>query len=194
MRIRLKSTIVLLLVAGIFAAALVFLFVSYDSQMRKQNTLNAQLVQVKTLLAQQTTDELIASKTALQKRPPEISGEIEEIKKRLTQSLDDVMVGNKLFELSVKSKVKIMFLHISKPAIRKMDALDYLALTVDVTVEGEPVDIQTFIFKVTEAFPTCIVDSAVIEIPEVTEEAPPEKPTGKIHLFIHTYERESDEK
>mgnify|MGYP005866205091 CR=1 FL=1 len=194
MRLKLKSTTVLLIVAGVFAAALVFLFVNYESQMRKQNALNAQLLQVRTLLAQQTTDELIASKTTLQKRTPEISGEITEIKQKLTQTLDDVIVGDKLFGLSVESKVKIMFLHISKPAIRKMDALDYQALTVNVTVEGEPVDIQTFIMSVTEEFSTCTVESAVIEIPEVTEDEPREIPTAEIHLFLHSYERESEEK
>jgi len=99
-----------------------------------------------------------------------------------------------LFGLSVESNVKIMFLHISKPAIRKMDALDYQALTIDVTVEGEPADIQTFIMKTTETFPTSTVESAVIEIPEITEDEPPETPTGEIHLFVHSFERESDGK
>ena len=194
MRLKFKSTTVLLLIAGVFTVVLVALFVSYDSQMRKQNALNAQLFQVRSLLAQQTTNELIASKTALQNRQPAINGEITAIKERLTQSLDDVKVGDRLFEISETSKVKIMYLHISKPAIRKMDALDYQALTIDVTVEGQPADIQTFVLSITEAFSTCTVESAIIKIPEVTEDEPPETPTGEIHLFVHSYERESNDK
>lgn len=187
---KLGKTSLLALGIGIFVVLLASLGLAYTRQLSAQHELNQELDQAKLIYAKRSNDQLSNELEVWKERPAEIDAEVKDTKELLIESIDDVDVTSVLFNLAGINNVRVMSVHLAKPASKEVLDVSVLALPVSVEVEGDLSNIIGYVQGLTREFPTSLVESVVVDIPEAGEEEEAEVPTGRINMFIYTHNEE----
>lgn len=187
---KLGKTSILALGIGIFVVLMASLGLAYTRQLSTQYELNQELDQAKLVYAKRSNDQLSNELEVWKERPAEIDTEVNEAKELLSESIDDVDVTAVLFSLAEINDVLVMSVHLAKPSPKEVLEVTVLALPVSIEVEGDLSNIIGYVQGLSYEFPTSLIESVVVDIPEADEEGEMETPTGRINMFIYTYNEE----
>jgi len=185
---KLGKTSWLILAIGIFVVALASLGIAYGGQIKGQDQLNQELSQTQLILAKYSPEELSFQQRELENQLAQLESENIDIKARLSQSIESIKVADALFKVAEANDVEITEANLESPTNIGMEGITFRALPIMLTVEGEVPDLILFAFGLNQEFPSGVVKSLKISIPEVTEGEETEKPSANIQLFIYTYE------
>lgn len=180
------------LAVGIFVIAVASLNMAATQQGQEQSRLDEELS-----LAQQRLKKLASQQPSIQ--PEELESQLAQVeaqlktaKASLAQSIQSIEVTDTLFEVAETYGVEII--DIESPGVTSLtlEGLTCSALTLIVTAEGDVDNLINFVLELSEEFPTGVVESVEINVPEVSEETEEEvetvKPSANLKLCIYTYE------
>ena len=192
-----SKTTWIFLAVGIFIIALASLGMVYSQQGKEQSQLDEELalaqLRLKKYPAQQL--ELASQQEELESRLAKAEAELRTAKTSLRQSTESIEASDALFELAEDCHVEVT--EISSPGVanQTLDEISLSALPLTVTVEGDVLNLIDFIYQWTHEYPTGVVKSVEISVPEPAEEEEEEEaeieeqmPSATINMLIYTYE------
>ena len=192
-----SKTTWIFLAVGIFIIALASLGMIYSQQGNEQSRLSEDLalaqLRLKKYPAQQL--ELASQQEELESRLAKAEAELRTAKTSLRQSTESIEASDALFELAEDCHVEVT--EISSPGVAavQMEEVTLSALSLMVTVGGDVLNLIDFIYQWTHAYPTGVVKSVVISVPEPAEEEEAaaaeieeQMPSATINMLIYTYE------
>ena len=191
---KISKITVIFLVIGIFVILFACMGMAYTQQDREQSQLNEEISLAQLRLNKYPVEELAAQKQEAEKRLVQAESQLGIAKASLYQSIESIEASNLLFDLAQDCQVEVT--QISSPGIttKAREEVNLSALSLMVTIEGDVLNFTNFIYKWTQEYPTGIVESVEIKVPEppdekeVTEEEEEEIPSATIKLLIHNYE------
>jgi len=194
---KLSKTTLIFLGVGVFAILAAGLGLAYSQQSREQSRLEEQLSLAKLRLSNYSPQKLSSQLEELESELTSLEAQLKDTKAGLHQSVETIEVTDILFEIAEVCDVAI--LGVSSPGLssKEIEGVACSVLTVTVQIEGDVSNLIDFILKLTGEFPTGVIQSADINIPEVleegeegAEEAELKKPAAALVLLIHTCEGE----
>jgi TolA-binding protein len=209
--VKISQASVIALVAGIVVIALASLGWTYWQQHSQKQQLETRLAESQQKLNAIRFDDLEGQLSQLERDVKEAEAELDAAKSGLVFPDDSIDVTGALLEEASSSNVKVTSL--SSPGLggKNLAGTQCEILTLSIQVNGEVIQINDFIHRLSKRFPTGIVESVSISgggaapAPEVTPSdtlTPPEtlspdgSPstgtvekgyTGSITLVIHNY-------
>jgi len=194
---KLSKTALLFLAIGIFVILAAILGMSYHRQGQEQSRLNEELSLVQLRFKKLPAQEQLSSQQGeLESRLAKAESQLKSAKTSLYWFLQSIEASELFFELAEASQVEVT--NISSPglATETLEEVDLSGLSLTVTVAGDVPNLIDFIYKWTKEYPTGVVESVEIIVPEVTDEeaeeeeteTEEEKPSATVNLLIYTYE------
>jgi len=194
---KLSKTALLFLAIGIFVILAAWLGMSYYQQGQEQSQLSEELSLVQLRLKKLPTQEQFSSQQGeLESRLAKAESQLKSAKASLYWFLQSIEASDLFFELAEASQVEVT--DISSPGLvtKTLEEVDLSGLSLTVTVEGDVPNLIDFIYKWTKEYPTGVVESVEIIVPEETDEeaeeeeieTEEERPSATVNLLIYTYE------
>lgn len=182
---KLSKTAWLSLGIGIFTIAFASLGMAYSGQARGQSGLRHELN-----LAQLRLDNYQSQQLSLQKKEAEIrlvqaESRLKAVKTALSPSTEGIEVSDTLFAIAEACDVEITEIGSSALASEKLEEVTCSVLPLTVQIEGDVPNLVDFVLKLPEEFPTGMVKSVEIIVPEEGEDR--ENPWANLRLFIYAY-------
>ena len=195
--IKLSTTSWIFLTIGIFGILVLSLNVAYAQQSQEQSRLNEEVALVQKRLLKNPPQQISSQKSELESQLAKAELQLKVAKVGLFQSLESIEASDALFELAEASYVEVTEISSSGVSSELLEGVDFSILLLTVTIEGDVLNLVDFIYKWTHEYPTGVVQSVEITVPEVVEEeeeteeaeeAEEEKPSAIINLLIYSYE------
>jgi len=195
--IKLSTTSWIFLTIGIFGILVLSLNVAYAQQSQEQSQLNEEVALVQKRLLKNPPQQISSQKSELESRLAKAELQLKVTKVGLYWSLESIEASDALFELAEASYVEVTGISSSGVTSELLEGVDFSILLLTVTIEGDVLNLVDFIYKWTHEYPTGVVQSVAITVPEVVEEeeeteeaeeAEEEKPSAIINLLIYSYE------
>lgn len=189
---KVSKTALIFLGVGIFVILVAILGMNYSQQSQEQSRLNQELSLVQLRLEEYASQQLSSQQEELESRLTRLEARLKVTKNNLYQSIQSIEVTETLYEVAEAYDVEIV--EVSSPGVsnEELEGITYSFLTLVVTVEGdEEADLIDFIDAWTKEYPTGVVESVEITVPEPPEdeeETAEELPSADIRLLIYTYE------
>jgi len=200
-----KSALIFL-VSGIFVIIVAVLGMIYLNQTSQHERLKEELalaqMRIKNYPAKQA--ELLSQREELKSRLAEAESQLAVAKDSLNRPVESIEASNALFQIAtIAEACYVNVTDITSPGleVQTLEGVNLSCLPISVTIEGDLSDINEFIYKWTKEYPTGVVKSVAITVPEPPvdeeiaegdqeqEEAEEErKPSATITLFIYSYE------
>jgi len=189
--IKISKTALIFLAGGIFVILVAILGMNYSQQSQEQSRLNHELSLAQLRLEEYASEQLSSQQEELESRLTRLEARLKVTKNNLYQSIQSIEVTETLYEVAEAYDVEIV--EISSPGVsdKELEEVTLSALTLAVTVEGDVLNLIDFIYAWTEEYPTGVVESVEITVPEPPEdeeETAEELPSADIRLLIYTYE------
>jgi len=194
---KLSTTSWIFLTIGIFGILVLSLNVAYAQQSQEQSQLNEEVALVQKRLLKNPPQQISSQKSELESRLAKAELQLKVTKVGLYWSLESIEASDALFELAEASYVEVTEISSSGVSSELLEGVDFSILLLTVTIEGDVLNLVDFIYKWTHEYPTGVVQSVAITVPEVVEEeeeteeaeeAEEEKPSAIINLLIYSYE------
>jgi len=199
--LKLGKTSLLVLSIGIFIVLCASLGMAYSRQSQEQSQLDQELSLAQQRLKQFSPEKFSTQQEELESRLAQTGSQIKAAKDNLRQSLESIEVTDALFTAAETYQVEIIEISSSALTEKGLEGVTCSVLSLTATVEGEVSNLIGFVSNLSWQFPTGVVQSVKINVPEVTEEEGEEegegeegeeeeleKPSANIVLSIHTYE------
>lgn len=188
---KLSKTALIFLGVGIFVILVAILGMTYSQQSQEQSRLNQELSLAQLRLEEYASQQLSSQQEELESRLTRLETRLRVTKNNLYQSIQSIEITETLYEVAKTSDVEIV--EISSPGLanEELEGITYSFLRLAVTVEGDVRDLIDFIDAWTKEYPTGVVESVEITVPESPEdeeETAEELPSADIRLLIYTYE------
>lgn len=184
----------LLVILGVVAAIFVGLWVMRSQQAQEQERLYEELSVATERLNNVNSDELLSQQAELEQQLNQTLSQLETTKATVSQSAESISVSGTLFDIAELAGVEITVISSSPPSDSKWQEIPCLVLPLTVTIEGDVPSLLSFIGKLDRALATAVIRSAVITIPEATDEeessAEVKLPSANIQLGIYSYQGE----
>ena len=200
--IKLSTTSWIFLIIGIFGILVLSLNVAESQQSQEQDQLNEEIALVQKRLGKYPVQQISAQKEELESQMAEAESQLKVDKVGLYWSTESIEASDALFEVAEASLTEVT--GISSPGVttEELEGVTFSVLPLTVTIEGDVLNLVAFIYKWTHEYPTGVVQSVAITVPEVTEEeeeaeaeaegaaaeTEEEKPSATIDLLIYSYE------
>lgn len=176
----------LILIVGIAIAIFAGLWLARGQQVDEQEQLREELSIVAMRLENsQNNEEISAQQAQLERQLSQTISQLETAKAALSQSAGSIRVSGTLFDIAEATGVEITEISSSGLSSDSLEGINFLALPLTITVEGDVADIISFVGSLNHDFTTGIVKSVEISIPETTSE---ETVSANIQLRIYTYQ------
>jgi len=189
LRIRLSRTSWVLLAVGIFVILVSSLGAAYGVQQNEKTRLDEELSLAQLRLAKYSPDELSAQQEELESQLVQIESEVTANKAYLSPSIENIEVIEALFvALAEATSVEVVEINSSSLTSKEVEEATFSALPLNVTIEGDVPNLLSFVRELSQEFPTNVVESIKMNIPEVIEGEEIEEPTAIIQLLIYTYQ------
>lgn len=193
-----KTTVIFLLIGiiVILAAGMGMAYTRYD---REQSLLNEEIALAQLRLNKYPAQELASQKEDAQSRLAQAESQLSIAKASLHQSIESIEASNVIFDLAEECYVEVTEIQSPGIATHKIGEVELSFLPITVTIEGEVLNFNDFVYKWTQEYPTGVVESVEITVPEppseeeiakaeeAGEEIEEEKPSAVIKLLIHNY-------
>jgi cell division protein FtsB len=200
-----------ILMIGLIAVALIWLFVNIMQQRSQQHQFNRNVVdtgQQLTILTtqhQQKMAEYAAQKADLEERIGTFISPIPGLIAKFESPGKSIEFTEYIYEDAYKSNVTILTIETSLPKVHdykkeneagdKITLLTYESTSIQVTAEGEVVALLNFLDKLSTRFQSSYIDQVNINVPEQIYETEEEitaeeeaQPSITINLEIYAYE------
>ena len=192
LRIRLSRTSWILLAVGIFVILVSSLGAAYGVQQNEKTRLDEELSLAQLRLAKYSPDELSAQQEELESQLAQIESEVTANKAYLSPSIENIEVIEALFvALAEATSVEVVEINSSSLTSKEVEEATFSALPLNLTIEGAVPNLLSFVRELSQKFPTNVVGSIKMNIPEVIEGEEIEEPTAIIQLLIYTYQGDS---
>ena len=189
MKIRITRTSWILLAVGIFVILVSSLGAAYGVQQSEKNRLDEELSLAQLRLAKYSPDELSAQQEELESQLAQIESEVTANKAHLSPSIENIEVIEALFvALAEATSVEVVEINSSNLASKKVEEATFSALPLNVTIEGDVPNLISFVRELSQEFPTNVVESIKMSIPEIIEGEEIEESSATIQLLIYTYQ------
>ncbi len=167
---KLSRTSWLLLTAGIIVVAFTSLGVARYQQYGEESRLADELIVAETRLEKFDLKELSAQQKDLEVRLNEANTQLNTAKGALRQSLDSIEITDTLFQIATASDVVIT--GVSQPGISsgKLGNVNCSAARLSIFAQGDVLHLIDFVIRLNTDFPTGIVESVEIAMPDETSE------------------------
>ena len=208
---KLSKAVLIFVAGGIFVILAASLGMAYIQQEQEQKQLPQQLSLAQASLTKYLPEELSARQRELESRLAQTESQLRAAKNSLRQSIESIEATDTLFEIAETCDVEITEVNSPGVTTKVLEGFTYSQLSLTVTVEGDVLNLIDFIYEWTHEYPTGVVKSVEITVPEMTEEKgetgeepqveegetveepqveeeEPEKPSANIELSIYTYE------
>ena len=196
--IKLSTTSWIFLIIGIFGILVLSLNVAESQQSQEQDQLNEEIALVQKRLMKYPAQQISAQKEELESQMAKAESQLKVAKVGLYWSTESIEASDALFEVAEASLTEVT--GISSPGVttEELEGVTFSVLPLTVTIEGDVLNLVDFVYKWTHEYPTGVVQSVAITVPEVTEEeeevegaateTEEEKPSATINLLIYSYE------
>ena len=197
---KLSTTSWIFLIIGIFGILVLSLNVAYAQQSQEQSRLNEEVALVQKRLLKNPPQQISSQKSELESQLAKAELQLKVAKVGLYWSTESIEASDALFELAMDCDVEITKISSLALSTEAVEGVTLSTLPLTVTVEGDVLNLVDFIYKWTHEYPTGVVQSVAITVPEVTEEeeeaeaegaaaeTEEEKPSATINLLIYSYE------
>ena len=189
---KLSRTALIFLVTGVLVIILAGLSMVYSQEIQEQSQLNEQLTLARFRLEKYPAQELASQKAELETRLAEAETELRLTKIGLYYSIQSIEASDALFDLAEASLVEVIKIDSTGVGDKQIGEVPLSALSLTVTVEGEVLNLVDFVFNWIKEYPTGIVESVEINVPEAVEGEEEKEPSAIINLLIYSYEYESE--
>lgn len=172
---RLSKITLIFLGVGIFAILAIGMGMAYAQQSREQSRLNEQLSLAQLRISNYSPQKLSSQLEGLKSELTQLETQLKDSKACLCQSVESIEATDTLFEIAEVCGVEII--GVSSPGLnsKEIEGIACPVLAVTVQIEGDVSNLIDFTLKLTGEFPTGVVQSVGINIPEVPEEAEAEE-------------------
>jgi hypothetical protein len=195
--LKLTKTSWIMLSVGICVILFAGLGVARSQQLQEQDQLKAELEVAEMRLDKFQIGDLSSQTEELAKQLKQTELQIRSAKARLAVLTGSIAASDAFFDIAQTCGVEVT--EISSPGRAKDDfeGLECLSLLLVVTVEGDVSNLINFVAALNRDFPTGMVKSVEVNVPEVVDEEEGEegdgveaesvKPSAEIQLFIYSY-------
>jgi len=190
---KISKTALIFLGVGIFVVLVAILGMTYSQQGQEQSRLNQELTLAQMRFKAYASEQLSSQQEELESRLARLESRLKNTKSSLYQSIQSIEITETLYEVAEACGVEIV--EVSSPGLadKELEGITYSFLTLAVKVEGEVFNLIDFIDTWTKEYPTGVVESAEINVPQLTEEEEEEeteeeleKPSVDLKLLIYT--------
>ena len=178
----------LILIVGIAIAIFAGLWLARGQQVDEQEQLHEELSIVAMRLNGLQGEEISSQQGELERQLSQTISQLETAKAVLSQSTGSITVSGTLFDIAEATGVEITEISSSGLSSDSLEGINFLALPLTITVEGDVADIISFVGSLNHDFKTGIVKSVEISIPETTSEE-----TVSANIQLHIYIFQGDE-
>ena len=186
---KISTTALIFLALGISVIAVFSLNMAYSQQSQEQSRLNAELAMAQLRLEKYPAQDISSQKEELESRLARAKSQLKDAKDSLYWSTQSIEASDALLALAEASNVEVTEISSAGMTTEVLEEITFSALTLTVTVEGEVLDLINFVHNWTKEYPTGMVQSVEITVPEPPEEEEEEEmPSATIDLRIYTYE------
>jgi hypothetical protein len=188
-----KKSITLLGV-GIVMILVICLTTLYNRNSETQSELLGQLDLIQPAIAKSSSREVDQRIQDIEARQAEAESQMQTAKAQLQQPINAIVITDELLDIALITGVEIMM--ISSPGIsdKQLGGLTFTQLPIRLEVVGEVANLISFISEFTRTYPTGVIKSAQLSIPEL-EEVPgeeeteePEIPSASLEIQIYSCE------
>lgn len=191
---KLGKTGYLFVIIGVVAAIFAGLWVMRSQQAQEQERLYEELSVAVVRLDNFNSDELLSQQAELEQQLSQTLSQLETTKATVSQSAESISVSGTLFDTAELAGVEVTAISSAQQSVNNWQEIPCLVLPVTVTVEGDVPSLLSFIGELDHALATAVIRSAVITIPETTDEeessAEIQPPSANIQLGIYSYQGE----
>jgi len=177
----------ILLAVGIVVVLAASLIMTYYQQGQEQSRLNQELDVAQLRLAQPSPEDFSSQQMELESRLAQIEPRLVAMKERLRQPIDSIEVTDTFFQVAETYEVEIIEIGVPGLGSEELDGGDYSVLLLTAGVEGDVCNLVDFVQEVSRRFPTGILESVEILVPEVIE-GESAKPSANLSLLIYSYQ------
>ncbi len=181
---KLTKTSWLIIIVGIFTIILGGLGVVRMQQVQEQNELNEKLAAAQSKLSTIQPEQLSYRQKELEQQLNETASESKTARATFSQTIGVITVSATLFNIAEANSVNITEINSSGMAENKLEGVPCLTLPLTARVEGETMNLVSFITQLNEELATGAVESLEISIPEATGK----KSSANIRLVVYTYQ------
>jgi len=195
---KLSKTAWIVLTVSIFAIAFASLNTAYSRQGQEQSRLNEELSLVQLRLTKYSPEELSSQQRELESQLARAESQLEATKASLSQSIQSIEATDTLFEVAEAYGVEIIEISSLGLTSKTLEGITCSVLTLTAKAEGDVPNLINFTLELSKNFPTGVVESVEISVPEATEEEGETgeeeteeelgKPSANLRLCIYTYE------
>ena len=179
----------LLLIGGIVIIIFASLGTARFQQAREQDQLDEELSLTKQRLEEPQLEDLSTQQEELESQLAQIESEVATIKNHLSPSIENIEVIEALFvALAETTSVEVVEINSSSSTSKKVEEISFSALPFTVRVEGDVPNLISFVGELSQEFPTNVVESIKMSIPEIIEGEEIEESSATIQLLIYTYQ------
>lgn len=187
--IKLSKVTWIFLTIGIFGILAFSLNMAYSQQSQERSRLNEELSSAQLRLKQYPTHQLSSQQKELESRLAKAESQLIATKASLFQSIESIQASDTIFDIAeICNNVEVTEISSSSVTTETLEGVVLSVLPLTVTIEGDVLDLIDFISKWTKEYPTGVVKTVEIGIPElIEEEEEAGKPSAIINLLIYTY-------
>ncbi|OGO19138.1 MAG: hypothetical protein A2144_06005 [Chloroflexi bacterium RBG_16_50_9] len=185
MKFKLSKASWFILAAGIFMVILIGLGLTRSQQIQSKSRLDEELSKAEMRLNTLQVKQLSEQQSELQKKLNESIKNLNEAKDNLRQTIESIDVSDEFFFVAQDSNVVINSLTSSSIRKEKLDGINLAEITVNAMAKGAVDDLINFVIQLNSNFPTGIVRSAQLSIPEGDDE---DEPSANIMMVVYSYE------
>ncbi len=182
---KLSRTSLLLIIAGVFIIALVWLGVGYFQRSDEQNQLKEQLTLAQSKLRGVQLEDLSSRQVELNEQLSQTTSQFEEVRAIFCQPFGSIAVTDVLFDIAETHGLEVTAVTSPGLASESLEGSTCLVTTLNVTVEGDVPNLVDFVISLNSQLATGVVESITITVPETTSE---EKTSANIQLVVYLYQ------
>ncbi len=178
---------ILIIGIGAFVIALTGLWLVYSQQAAQKEELASTLDTAKLKLTGINNKTLSRRRAELEWQLEQVSSQADAARETFARPVDSISVNDHLFEIAAAHSVNITAISSTGPAEEELAGLVLPVLPFSITATGNMTDLSDFITRLNDDYPTCLIRTAGMDIPENGEPA-----TADIEVAIYTYQGDSD--
>jgi len=157
--------------------------VLYD-RLGEQSQLNEQLALTQSNLNRVQLKTLTSQQVELEKQLGETTSQFEAIKTIISQPLGSIAVTATLFDIAEAHNVEVIQMSSPSPTDSALEGVTYSVISLTAEVEGDVLNLVSFVKALNSFFTTGVINSVMITIPQTNNR---EKSLADIELFVYTY-------
>ena len=182
---KLSKTSWLLITIGVLVITFASLGAVRAQQIHRQNQLNEELTLTELKLKGVQLEQLSQQQEELETRLNEATSQFEAVKAILSQPRGSVATSGILFDVAEACGVEVTDISSSGLSSDELEGVPCSVLILTASVEGDVLDLVSFITELNAYLSTGVVQSVSINVPETTSN---EKSTANIRLVVYMYQ------